>query len=251
MNGKVKNELVITVIYDNYRYRTDIEPGWGFSCLVDFNNTRILFDTGADGDLLLENMDKLEIDLGSIDSIFLSHEDFDHVGGVLSLLSMNSNVIVYVPQSFSSAFKSEIKEAGARVKQVHEFMELKKNVFSTGELGTYKLEHAMVLRTRGSLVVITGCAHPGIVHIVQRAKEELNDKVLLVMGGFHLMGMDNDRVMQIINAFRSMGVQYAGPCHCTGDSPREMFRKEMGSGFVELGTGVKIGVEIDVVKNNT
>jgi len=240
MNEKVKNELVITVIYDNYRYRTDIEPGWGFSCLVDFNDTRILFDTGADGDLLLENMDKLEIDIGSIDSIFLSHEDFDHVGGVLSVLSINSNVIVYVPRSFSSVFKSEIKEAGAQVQQVHEFMELQKNVFSTGELGTYKLEQAMVLRTSGGLVVITGCAHPGIVHILQRAKEELNDKVLLVMGGFHLMGMDNDRVMQIINAFRSMGVQYAGPCHCTGDSPREMFRKEMRKGFVEVGAGVKI-----------
>ena len=248
MKNNETNEITITVIYDNYRYRKDLEPGWGFSCLVDFNDTRILFDTGADGDLLLENMQKLKIDPGSIDFIFLSHEDFDHVGGVSSILSMNSNVTVYVPRSFSAAFISEMREAGANVQAIHEFTELQKNLFSTGELGTSQVEQAMVLRTKNGLVIITGCAHPGIVHIVQRSKEELNEKVLLVMGGFHLMGMDHDRVMEIINAFRSMGVQYAGPCHCTGDRPREMFRREMGNGFIQVGTGVKIGVDKGEVK---
>jgi len=243
MKNNETPEITITVIYDNYRHRKDLEPGWGFSCIVEFNDTRILFDTGADGDLLLENMQKLKIDPGLIDTIFLSHEDFDHVGGVLSILSVNSNVTVYTPRSFSSSFKSEMREAGARVQEIHEFIELQKNMYSTGELGISQREQAMVLRTKGGLVIITGCAHPGIVHIVQRAKEELKDNVLLVMGGFHLMGMDNDRVMQIINAFRSMGVQYAGPCHCTGESPREMFRKEMGSGFVEVGTGIKIIID--------
>ena len=242
MKNNKTPEITITVIYDNYRHRKDLEPGWGFSSLVEFNDTRILFDTGADGDLLLENMQKLKIDPGSIDYIFLSHEDFDHVGGVSTILSLNSNVNVYTPLSFSSSFRSEMREAGAHVHEIHEFTELQKNLYSTGELGTSQREQAMVLRTKDGLVIITGCAHPGIVHIVQRSKEELNEKVLFVMGGFHLMGMDHDRVMEIINAFRSMGVEYAAPCHCTGDSPREMFSKEMESGFVEVGTGVKIAV---------
>jgi 7,8-dihydropterin-6-yl-methyl-4-(beta-D-ribofuranosyl)aminobenzene 5'-phosphate synthase len=54
----------------------------------------------------------------------------------------------------------------------------------TGELGTTIVEQALLIETRRGLIVLTGCAHPGIVEIVRQAKTV--GEVYLVMGGFHL-----------------------------------------------------------------
>ena len=54
--------MKITILYDNYQARDDLYYGWGFSCLVEYNNETLLFDTGENGNLLLKNMEKLNID---------------------------------------------------------------------------------------------------------------------------------------------------------------------------------------------
>jgi 7,8-dihydropterin-6-yl-methyl-4-(beta-D-ribofuranosyl)aminobenzene 5'-phosphate synthase len=89
---------------------------------------------------------------------------------------------------------------------------------------------------------IRGCAHPGIVGIIRRAKDLMKKDVNLVFGGFHLGEMPEARLKEIIDSFREMEVKRVGATQCTGDAAIQMFRDEYGENFVELGVGRKIKI---------
>ena len=130
-----------------------------------------------------------------------------------------------------------MKEYGARIVEVQEPLKICQEVYSTGELGTGIKEQSLVIYTEKGLVVITGCAHPGIVKIVNKAKDLFNDYVLLVMGGFHLFGESKGEIENIVSSFRKLGVSYVGPCHCSGDTARQLFKKEYSENFINVGVG--------------
>jgi 7,8-dihydropterin-6-yl-methyl-4-(beta-D-ribofuranosyl)aminobenzene 5'-phosphate synthase len=67
------------------------------------------------------------------------------------------------------------------------------------------------------------------------------------MGGFHLQEMSADRILEVVARLRAQGVRRVGPCHCTGDLARRLFREEYGMGFLEVGVGriIKIGTGAD------
>jgi 7,8-dihydropterin-6-yl-methyl-4-(beta-D-ribofuranosyl)aminobenzene 5'-phosphate synthase len=234
--------VTITVVYDNNAHDPRLQTAWGFACLIEREEATILFDTGGDDALLLSNMDILGFDPSQVDVVVLSHIHGDHVGGLSGLLDAGAHPKVYLPRSFPAAFKSQV-QARAELVEVDGSMELVEGVYTTGEMGSSIIEQALVLTTTRGLVVITGCAHPGIVEIVRRAKEVGGDDVYLVLGGFHLGGASQERIEAIIAAFREMGVQKVAPCHCTGDQAIGLFREAYGQDFVQAGVGrvVKIG----------
>ncbi|MCK5784838.1 MAG: MBL fold metallo-hydrolase, partial [Desulfobacterales bacterium] len=92
--------MQITILYDNTVWDKNLVSDWGFSCLVESNNQKILFDTGAKAEILVGNMKKLGLDPLEIDSVFISHDHWDHTGGLSAILETNP-VRVYVPESFA------------------------------------------------------------------------------------------------------------------------------------------------------
>jgi len=234
---EMSKETTLIVVYDNYEHDPELRTGWGFSCLVQLKDKNILFDTGGDSLTLLSNMEKLGIGPQSVDTVVLSHIHGDHVGGLSGLLKLNPDIMVYTLKSFPSNFKEEIKSYGADYVDVTSPIKVFDGVYTTGELGIWIKEQSLIVKTEKGIVVITGCAHPGIVNIVKEAKEITKDKIYLVIGGFHLSGTSDADLIQIINAFREFGVEKAGPCHCSGDRCRELFEQEYGDDFVEVGVG--------------
>ncbi len=231
-------EISIITIYDNYQVNTHLKTGWGFSCLVKTKDKNILFDTGADSPTLLSNMEKLNINPKEIDLIVLSHIHGDHVGGLEGFLQKNRNVKVYIPASFPNSMREEIKSHEAEYIDVSEFSEISEGIYSTGELGTWIKEQSLIVNTEKGLILITGCAHPGVVNIVDKVKEMFPEKnVFLVLGGFHLSGTSDSELKGIIKDFRKLGVQKAAPCHCSGDRCRELFKEEYKEDFIENGVG--------------
>lgn len=239
--GKARPSLA--VLFDNNRFDDRLKAKWGFSCLVTGLEKTILVDTGGDGPALRCNMSRLGVEPALIDVIFLSHIHGDHTGGIGRLLEEKGDVDVYLPQSFPDAFKDTLKLRGAHVKQVSGAGKIFTGAYTTGELGDGLVEQSLVLTTPKGIVVIIGCAHPGILNIVRRAKEITGeDKVYLVMGGFHLLGKSSSRLTEILKEFRRLSVQKVAPCHCTGDEARRMFKKEYGEDFIECGLGVRINL---------
>ncbi|MEA3346129.1 MAG: MBL fold metallo-hydrolase [Chloroflexota bacterium] len=223
----------ITMIYENSTLDPELSPAWGFSCLVGED---LLFDTGGDSPRLLSNMEKMGIDAKGIKTLILSHAHGDHIGGLEGILSASEELTIYVPRSFPSSFKDQVR-AHARLVEVHEPREITEGIYTTGEMGRAIREQSLVLSTEQGLVVITGCAHPGIVSIVEQAKEVVKGELYLVLGGFHLGSASRAQVADIIASFRRLGVQKAAPCHCTGERAIGMFAEEYGEDYIEIGVG--------------
>jgi 7,8-dihydropterin-6-yl-methyl-4-(beta-D-ribofuranosyl)aminobenzene 5'-phosphate synthase len=269
----------VAVIFNNIPFDTRLTTSWGFSCVVEGTEQTMLFDTGGDGKILLSNMNLMDIDPKSIDTVFLSHIHADHAGGVEEFLKQNPNITVCLPESFPISFQQAITKYGARIKAVAHFTrlfdrpaprkarpegqgqgELYKDgnlpcreappgragrlhsVYSTGEMGDWIKEQALILATSNGLVIITGCAHPGVVNVVREARERCNENVYLLMGGFHLGGMTSAEIQVVIRGLKALGVKKVAPSHCTGERAMSMLRDAWGENFLEAGAGAIIEV---------
>ncbi len=232
----------MTICYDNFPHAGGLKTGWGFSCFVEGGDEKILFDTGANGSKLLTNLEVLGIDPAQIKTIFLSHNHYDHVGGLASLLEHSDFPKVILLSSFSEKQKQEIAR-NAEVLEVSQPQPIMPGIFTTGELGRTIKEQSLVVNLTGGLVIVTGCAHPGIVEITRFAMEMLKNDILLVLGGFHLGGVALREMRRVAMAMKEIGVRYVGASHCTGRRAREVFEEEFGDHFIRIGVGKVIRTE--------
>lgn len=244
MEPRKQNSFRLSVIFNNIPYQAGLETGWGFACLIEHGNKTVLFDTGANGAILLSNMHRMGLDPLNVDAIILSHIHTDHTGGLATFLSRNPNVTVFMPVSFPLAFQQEVKRLGAKVETVSEPQQLFDSLYSTGEMGEAVKEQALILDTQQGLIVITGCAHPNVADMVERPKVYLDKYVYLLMGGFHLLGSSENEISTVIKRLKAQGVQKVAPSHCTGDKAILMFRDAWGDNFVEGGLGAIIEVPL-------
>lgn len=232
--------ISIIVVYDNVSLEEGLTPDWGFSCVITGTEKTILFDTGTKGSILLENMGTLEIAPQSVDIVFISHEHLDHAGGLWKFLEIHPKITLIVPASFSDDFKEKARGFGATLVEIEEQAQICTGVYTTGELGGDSKEQSLVLTTTDGLVVITGCAHPGITEILEKAGTISKRHIHLVIGGFHLLNHSPGEVGAIIGRFKSIGVEKVGACHCTGEDARRHFASEYGGDFINVGVGKKL-----------
>jgi 7,8-dihydropterin-6-yl-methyl-4-(beta-D-ribofuranosyl)aminobenzene 5'-phosphate synthase len=225
-----------TIVYDNNRYDERLRTAWGFACWVEVGGTTVLFDAGGESATLLGNMAKLDLDPQAIDAVVLSHIHGDHTGGLAGLLDTGIRPTVYVPAAFPASFKADLR-ARTDVVQVSGPTKIFSGIYTTGQVGSGIVEQALVVETGAGLVVVTGCAHPGVVEMVRQAKKATVGEVALVMGGFHLGSASQDQIAGIIAALRQLGVQQVAPCHCTGDRARRMFADAYGTDCTLAGVG--------------
>jgi len=232
-----RSQARLTILYDNNPYDYRLKSSWGFSCLIELEGKTVLFDTGGDGGILLYNMRVLNKAPKTIDMIVLSHIHGDHTGGLWSLLREKPTMKVYIPESFPQEFEQRVKKYGAEVVKVDAPLEIDRGIYSTGEMGHSIREQSLIVSTPQDMVILTGCAHPGIVEVIKKAKTTTGRDVYLVLGGFHLSSRSVKEIRDLIHTFREMNIQKVAPCHCTGDRAMAMFKNEYGENFIKAGAG--------------
>ncbi|MDY6904634.1 MAG: MBL fold metallo-hydrolase [Thermodesulfobacteriota bacterium] len=161
-----------TIIYDNTAWDKRLTPDWGFACLVEAHGRKVLFDTGAKGHILMANMQQLSIEPADIDAVVISHDHWDHTGGMDAFLA-DRPVDLYIPASCRTMRDQAIV--------IHDSAEIYDNIFSTGELR--RIEQSLVVKTDNGVVVIAGCSHAGVTTILTEAREIA--PVTTLIGGLH------------------------------------------------------------------
>ncbi|MBX3007317.1 MAG: MBL fold metallo-hydrolase [Melioribacteraceae bacterium] len=234
----MKTKLKLTVLYDNNQFNEKLETDLGFSCLIETDEESILFDSGGNGKILLANMKLLGIDPSSVTIVFLSHLHKDHTGGIKDFLGINNKVKVYYPQSFPVDLIDIIKNSGAEPIASNNFAQFAANVFTLGEISGVIPEQSLIINSTNGLIVITGCAHPGIIQIINKVKVEFPDELIyMVLGGFHLHKLSDEEINTTAQKIYDMDILTVAPTHCTGEIARSNFKNLFGKNYVKVGAG--------------
>ncbi len=238
---------------------------------------KILMDTGTSQEVTLHNIDVLNLDLDDVDLIFLSHGHYDHTGGLMSVLKrINRRVPVLAhPEIFAPKLKglpflrfigppftrTQAKDAGAVMLESRGPIAVAKNIMTTGEVervvpfekvdgfwtikdnlyrpDTIPDDQALVANIEGKgLVIIAGCSHAGIVNTIRHAQKVMGvEDLYAVIGGFHLMSADDERIASTAEALLELDPSIVRPGHCTGQKAISLLQQTLGDRCQPLATG--------------
>jgi len=179
--------MKLTIVYDNEIYKKDagLKSDWGFSCLIETKNENILFDTGAKGKILLNNMNKLDVNPGKIDKIVISHEHWDHYGGLKAIAPLVGDIELY-------RLGKENPGGNMNLITAKESRKIIGGAYTTGRLNGKPVdEQSLVLKGKKDWYVLAGCSHSGVKEILDVSREYGN--IVGLIGGLH--GFNNFHIL--------------------------------------------------------
>ena len=263
----------ITFLIENRTVRADLATEHGLAVLVEHRGNSVLLDTGASR-MLVRNADVLGVDFSKLSAVALSHGHCDHTGGLDAVLeAAPPDAPVYAhPSALAKRYAVRAGEAPReigfrgsdlarnRVRLSRDPVELAPGVLLTGQVprttdfedtgGPFYLDpegrepdlilddQTLLVTTEDGNVLVSGCAHSGIVNTVLRAADITgDDRFIAVVGGFHLAAASRERLSRTVLAFREMGVVRVGPVHCTGSFACSILAGEFGDRFLRCAAG--------------
>lgn len=238
--SKPVTSLNLQVLFDNPD-SGNREAGWGLSFLL---NGTVLLDTAENGDFLMEGMRHFGVDLGDIEHVVISHDHWDHTGGLSTFLKQHpspTGLTLWLPASGSSDLLTMGESLGSEVRLCREPEQVVPGFSVTGEMmGTWcgrpLAEQALVVEGENSFAMFTACAHPGVELMLESAIRMTGGKrPWLMAGGFHQKDRDPGVVAEMCRWMDARGVQWVAPTHCTGLDAIAVFREVFGNHCLSLG----------------
>jgi 7,8-dihydropterin-6-yl-methyl-4-(beta-D-ribofuranosyl)aminobenzene 5'-phosphate synthase len=225
---------MIRIVFDNVTpdgIRGDL---WGFAAYLPRH--KLLFDTGSNGRRLLRNMEAQGIDPAQIEHLFITHDHWDHIGGIDSILECNPEVTIWAPFTLSRNHLRDLRTLARDVIVVNrnEPRHLFDDLHTTGMLGGAVPEQSLIIAS-DTPTVLTGCGHYGIDRIVAKASEVIGRPIRRAAGGFHLLEADAKTIRGQIDALKRAGVTQVLPTHCTGEEATALFADAFQGGFAHGG----------------
>jgi 7,8-dihydropterin-6-yl-methyl-4-(beta-D-ribofuranosyl)aminobenzene 5'-phosphate synthase len=256
---------------------------WGLSILVETESSRVLLDTGLSTSAVY-NADLMGIDFSTLDAIVLSHAHGDHTGGLRNVLMRARKQVqviahpdIWIPKYVVYGelsryagipyVKEDLESLGADFKLTKKPFKISDDIMTTGEIEMttdYETiddrlavkkgskivpdpladDLAIVVRTTEGFVLITGCAHRGIVNTVRQVQKITRGKYIhTIIGGTHLMVASAERVEKTANGLKELGLQRLGVSHCTGFNASAALAREFGDIFFLNNAGTQITLE--------
>ncbi|MGD9808621.1 MAG: MBL fold metallo-hydrolase [Deferribacterales bacterium] len=259
--------MKITIISDNYVDAACLVAEHGFSCLIETEGKKILFDTGQ-GNALLNNMKHLNIKK-NVDLLVFSHGHYDHTGGLTKYFHelLEYTEEVYASEHIFDKHKKKVNGGNyayigvpgeqayiERHYNVHyntEMREILPNVILSGPIkrfedfdadallyvriddeyhkDMFRDEQYVVVREESGIHVITGCTHCGAVNLLKDVAEKFEgEQILSLTGGLHLFRSDEGQVKHVIDYLKSADVKKINTGHCTGLEAAMQMQQELG-----------------------
>jgi len=272
-------QVGITILVENTTPVPNLIGEYGFSCLITVEGGSLLFDTGSAG-ALFHNSKVLGVKLEEIEDVVISHGHFDHTGALLPLLEQYGKKKIYahprllLPRLFplnngklkkiGSPFShEELKQAGAEFTFIDHFAEILPGVYLSGEIprnndfedvgGDFQFEDhgkvqsdklqddmALIIDHPQGLIIISGCAHSGLINTIAHAiRMTGKTKILAYIGGTHLLNASPRRIDQTVMALQSYNIDKLIVAHCTGFYAAARLYNKLGAMVVKGETGMK------------
>lgn len=216
---------------------------WGLSFSID---DTVLFDTFSNGRVLLKNLKRLGVNVERIRHIVISHEHWDHFGGLQELLKACTNTKVYICKGFSREFEEKLRSnCSVDIVRVSGPTQIAPDVLSSGEIsGTFGgkpiVEQCLVVDRSEELDVLVGCCHPGVDKMLHTVIENFRKPIRLLAGGFHLIGKERKEISRLVDEIERMKVKMVMPCHCTGEEAVGLFRERFQDRFITARVGLEL-----------
>lgn len=254
----------------------------GFACHLETEHGNYLFDTGS-GLGIETNAGLLELDLKNLKGIILSHGHYDHVGGLPKVLARTGPIDVYGhPDMFKPRYslagekkreigiphnRAYLEQLGARFHLSRESLEVAPGLLISGEVprttdfeqGDANLccpnedgsmepdmlqdDLSLYIRTEQGLAVLLGCAHAGLINILEHARTLTEAKEIhSIVGGTHLMFYDDNQFKKTLDKLDGYGIKKLGAAHCTGLSQASRLAEHFRERFFFASVGTELRV---------
>jgi 7,8-dihydropterin-6-yl-methyl-4-(beta-D-ribofuranosyl)aminobenzene 5'-phosphate synthase len=186
------------------------------------------------------------ITISDIKAVVISHDHWDHTNGLWDLLKLRPELDLYVCPDFSQEFRNKLEKYDCNIIEAESFKRIADGIYTTGQIGMYSIdyiaEQALVLKTDKGLTIMTGCAHPGIINIVEYVTANIKKNIYLIMGGFHLLKKSVSEIKNINDTFHQLSIEHIGPSHCTGEEAIAIFKESFKANCIDI----KVGKTIEV-----
>ena len=272
--------MKVKMLLENTSANPNLKSAHGLSIYIETAKHKILFDVGPNN-YFIENALALGIDLSTVDTVVISHGHIDHGGGLKSFLKLNASAKIYVQKNiftkhYSNRGPDKISDIGLNAElesneqiifvkdylkideELELFADVKNKYFMPSDnkdllqqqgqellADDFQHEQNLIINSNNKTVVVAGCAHKGILNIMDKAMTIIKAEADYVIGGFHLYSNsrqiceDSAKIQQIALALNNLTTQfYTG--HCTGIKPFEMLRAVMGEKIKYISTGTEL-----------
>jgi 7,8-dihydropterin-6-yl-methyl-4-(beta-D-ribofuranosyl)aminobenzene 5'-phosphate synthase len=274
--------MMIKTLVENTSVSRDLGSEHGLSLYIEANARKILFDVGASR-LFFENAKKLNVDILDVDYLIISHGHYDHGGGLKAFLQENTKAEVFLQclafekyYALRSNDKLEFVGLDEGLKQnrqivfisdrffiskgIHVFTNIiQREPLPTSNRGllmeqngqtvgdNFAHELILIVEEDGKTLLVTGCAHNGIVNILKHFYDFTGRMPDYVIGGFHLSGPASgsseslETIDKIGKYLLDTNAKYY-TCHCTGIEPYNRLKAVMGDRINYLSAGSEITI---------
>lgn len=270
--------MKIVVLSDNKQLQGELGNEHGLCIYLETENYKCLLDTGA-SDMFIQNAEKMVIDLEDIDYVFISHGHSDHIGGLQAFLEINRKAKVVVSKNALSqrffSIRKGLREISSKIDirhyedrfifidEVTEFeneilifpcrqaiypMPKANSTLMTEDANGLKednFNHEIVVCFGvDDLLVYTGCAHHGVLNILNSVQTITGKRISTLIGGFHLLDGYPDQYEtdeEITDIAESLATDYPNTMiytgHCTGNNVYKLLKKTLGDNLKSFYTG--------------
>lgn len=239
----------LEVVVENTSDNPNIKAEHGLSLFINADNKNFFFDFGQ-SDLFLQNAKILNINIKQVEFAIISHGHYDHGGGIEYFSKENPNAPIFLNKNaFKNCYskkefglkyiglKENLKENKqiklidneyfisnnliifSNVTQRHFFAPSNLKLFEKkGEIfinDNFDHEQNLIIRQEGKNILLAGCAHSGIINIINKAEKIINQKITDIIGGLHLMGITDQKFLgEFAQELKNTNCNFY-TCHCT------------------------------------